>query len=345
MLAKMQILYLRTWPTNIGNAFIDLGGLQCLKKALPESEIHSLGGLGRRLLHACAISRYQKAYSYYAHLIPFIRGILKKNVEHSISKKHYQKIFAQTNTNIKNFLDMSLALQTEFVVVSGCILTSQLGLFSSTLMSLKKRNRKIILNAVGGDSYSQAEVEIVRGFLKELKPYAFISRDREAFINYRDLSEHSYDGIDAAFFLDDYFKPPKLQLPEYVVLNFDMREEPLIDVDCDLILRTSHFNYPPIEGAIVRKIYQRPNLLVSDNPKDYLTVYANAKEVHSNRVHACVATLSFGKPCKLYNKTKRALLLDRVDAGNVRERLTTLNSEEIERDKIKQMKFLREILI
>ena len=181
--------------------------------------------------------------------------------------------------------------------------------------------------------------------MKELKPYAFISRDHEAFKNYHDLSEHSYDGIDAAFFLNDYFKPPKLQLPEYVVLNFDKQEEPRIDVDCDLIIRTSHFTYPPIGGAIVRKIYQKPNLLVSDNPKDYLTIYANAKEVHSDRVHACVATLSFGKPCRLYDKTKRALLLDRVDAVKVRERLTTLDSEKIEREKIKQMKFLKEIII
>jgi len=341
---SMQILYLRNWPTNIGNAFIDLGGLQCLKKALPEAEIHILGGLGRRLLHATAISKYQKAYLYYVHLIPFISNIFKRNMERSISKRHYRKIFMQTAKNITNFFDLSLALQAEFAVVSGCILTSQLGLFLSTLMNLKKRNRKIILNAVGGDSYSQAEIEVVREFLKELKPYAFISRDHEAFKNYHDLSEHSYDGIDAAFFLNDYFKPPKLQLPKYVVLTFDKQREPPIDVDCDLIIRTSHFTYPSIGGSIVRKIYRKSNLLISDNPKDYLIIYANAKEVHSDRVHACVATLSFGKPCRLYNKTKRALLLDRVGAGKVRKRLTTLDSERIKREKIKQIKFLKEII-
>jgi len=315
-----------------------------LKKALPEAEIHTLGGLGRRLLHECAISRYQKAYLYYVHFIPFVHGIFKKNAECSISKKHYQNIFTQTNRNIKNFFDMSLALQTEFVVVSGCTLTSQLGLFSSTLMSLKKRNRKIILNAVGGDSYSQAEVETVREFLKELKPYAIISRDHEAFKNYRDLSEHPYDGIDAAFFVNDYFKPPKLQLPEYVVLCFDNQDEPRIDIDCDLILRTSHYNYPPVAGPIVKKVYKRQNLMVSDNPKDYFTLYANAREVHADRVHACIATLSLGKPCKLYNRTKRALIFDRMNLKRIRKELTKPDLERIEREKKKQTEFLKQII-
>lgn len=340
----MEISYLRNWPTNIGNTFIDLGGLQCLKNALPKAKIHVLGGLGRRLLHASATSRYQKAYQSYVHLIPLIKSILTKNTQCSISENHYQKIFRQTDRNIKNLYDMSLALQAEFIVVSGCILTSQLGLFSSTLISHRKKNRKIILNAVGGDSYSQGEVETVRGFLKELKPYAFISRDREAFKNYHDIAQHSYDGIDASFFLGDYFNPPKLKLPEYVVLCFDNQEEPQIDINCDLIIRTSHYTYPPIAGAIVKKIYKRPNLLVSDNPTDYLTLYANAREVHTDRIHACVATLSFGKPCRLYNRTKRGVVLDRMNLGELRKKLSKLDLETIEREKKKQIDFLKEIV-
>jgi len=339
----MEIVYLRDWPTNIGNTFIYLGGLQCLRTALPEAKIHVLGGLGRRLLHASAISRYQKAVQYYVHLVPLIKDIFK-NAQHSISEKHYQKIFWQTERNIENFYDMSLGLQADFIVVSGCILTSQLGLFSQTLLSHKKRNRRIILNAVGGDSYSRGEVKTVREFLKELKPYAFISRDHESFKNYHGIAEHSYDGIDAAFFIGDYFNPPKLQLSEYAVLCFDNQEEPRIDINCDLILRTSHYTYPPIAGAIVKKIYKRPNLLVSDNPGDYLTLYANAREVHTDRVHACVATLSFGKPCKLYNKTKRGVIFDQMNLGEIREKLTKLDPETLEKEKKKQIDFLKEIL-
>lgn len=337
----MGIIYLKDWPTNIGNTFIHLGSMQCLRTALPEAQINVLGGLGRRLLDASATSRYQKAFQYYAHFAPLVEGKLKKG-KYSISEDHYQKIFCRTERNIENFYDISFGMQAEFVVVSGCILNNQLGLFSKSLMYHRKKNRKIILNAVGGDSYSQAEVKTVQSYLKELKPYAFISRDHESFKNYQEFAEYSYDGIDAAFFISDYFKPPKLQLPQYVVLCFDSQSEPKINLDYDIV-RTSHYAYP-FSVSRAKKIYKKNNLMVSDNPTDYLTLYGNAKELHSDRVHACVAALSLGKPCKLYSKTKRRLILDRVNLGDITKRLTVLNLEMINKEKKKQINFLKEVL-
>ena len=339
---QMEIVYLRDWPTNIGNTFIHLGSLQCLKNALPEAKIHVLGGLGRRLLHASATSRYQKAYQYYVHLVA--RASIFKDAQRSISEKHYQKIFWQTERNIENFYDMSLGLQADFIVVSGCILTNQLGLFAKTLKEHKRKKRKIIFLSVGGDNYSQSEVETVRSFLEKLEPYVFISRDHEAYKNYYDTAVYSYNGIDAAFFVNDCFSPPTLKLPEYIILCFDKQKEPKIITGGDLVIRTTHYVYPSVAGRIVKKIYKKENLLLSDNPEDYLTLYANAKEVHTDRIHACCASLAFGTPCKLYGKSKRSLLLDRLNLYTVSKELSKLDSKVLEKEKMKQVNFLKQVL-
>ena len=338
------VAYLKTWPTNMGNVFIDLGALECLRKAAPQAQIHAFGGLGRRLLYAETLPAHEKARMHFVNALALARSVLERNRERWIPKGHYRRIVIKGSETVRNLFDISLALKTDFAVISGCILTNQLGLFLPTLTGLTKRNTRIILNAVGGNDYSEAEVETIREFLEELKPYAIISRDRDTFKNYHDLAEHSYDGIDAAFLMSDSFRPPRLNLPEYAVLNFDGQEEPNLDLHCDLILRTSHRTYPAIVGTLSRKIYRRQNLLVSDDPRDYCTLYANAKEVHSDRVHACVVTLSYGKPCRLYFETDRAGLLDRLGAGNVRDRLTRLDCGKLQRERIAQMNFLGDII-
>ena len=154
----MNIAYLRDWPTNIGNTFIYLGAMQCLKNTFPKAKIHAYGGLGRRVLLASANTKFQNACHYYMHLIPILKSYFKKGTT-SISTKHYKKIFQQTEESVRNFFDLSIGIEADYTIISGCILTHQLGFFSETLMSHKKRNRKIIFYAVGGDNYSEAEVE------------------------------------------------------------------------------------------------------------------------------------------------------------------------------------------
>ena len=60
-------------------------------------------------------------------------------------------------------------------------------------------------------------------------------------------------------------------------------------------------------------------------------------------MHACVLTLAFGKPAKLYSGTPRAALFDKVDAGSVRNKLTYPNLKKIEKEKERHVRFLSEI--
>ncbi|NQE44824.1 hypothetical protein C5S31_02215 [ANME-1 cluster archaeon GoMg2] len=256
------------------------------------------------------------------------------NPELNISEIAVHKMF-------KNYLDLSLFIKSDFAVLSGCILDWYIiRQFGSTLLDLKNKGVKIIINGGGGTYYTEKVISEVRKFLKKIEPYAFISRDEIAFKNYNDLAKYSYKGIECAFFLNDYFTPVNLEMPPYCVFCFDRGPEPEIEVKDRLIARTHHTHYcdPP------QSYFERPNTIISDLAEDYLNLYANAEAVYTDRVHACVAALTYGTPCRLFYKTSRALLFDRVRAEGIEKELTYPDTTKIEQEKEKQIKFLSEVL-
>ncbi len=107
-----------------------------------------------------------------------------------------------------------------------------------------------------------------------------------------------------------------------------------------LIIRTDHRFNP----MLLQKSYAAPNSFVSDVPYTYLNLYANTEATFSNRVHACVATLAYGKPAKLFSTSPRAYLLDRLGAKNIRKELTKIDSEWLKYEKLAMINFLRENL-
>ena len=342
-MSKNRITYLWTWPDNFGNVFIDLGSIQSLKEAAPEYTIDQVGGLSRLIFEANYSRKRKKIFE----LVPTrtIRSVLGKRIFKSIKNKviipKLDISEIELNKMFKNYLDLSLYIKSDFVVLSGCILDwCILRQFGSTLLNLKNKNVKIIINGGGGTYYTEKVISAVRKFLKKIEPYAFISRDEIAFENYNDLARYSYNGIECAFFLNDYFTPAKLEMPKYCVFCFDRGPESEIEIKDRLIVRTHHAHYcdPP------QKYLDNPNTLISDIPDDYLNLYANAEAVYTDRVHACVAALSFGTPCRLFYKTSRALLFDRVEARGIEKELTYPNTNKIEKEKKKQIKFLSDVL-
>ena len=306
------------WPTNIGNAFIDFGISYLIKKTIPNSKVYFASNAMNWIYH-----QY---------------GNQKRKV---------------------NFLDVAGVIKADFYVFGGSMLSphwfkDHLRLFHE----LAKNNSKIIMYGVGGGTYSDNEISETRKYLKKLNIFVFISRDRKTFESYYDLAEHSYDGIDCAFFLDDVFTPAKLDLPEYVVFTFDKMAEPNIEVK-EKIIRTHHASWRFSSNQILSKRdiknflwdikhHQmniiKKNDMLSDLPDDYLNLYANCKATYSDRVHACIATLSFGNPARLYSKSKRSLLLDRVGLSSIRNNLVSLDRKKIEKEKEEQIKFLNGII-
>lgn len=330
---ETQIAYFGgAWPTNIGNAFVDLGSIQSLKMAAPNSRIHFVSGLPKWLFMRPDIQSRS-----IMNRLP--RWLFKQT--RIKNRSVIKRLRLRGSQNIKKCFDLVSAMKLDYAVVSGMNLCETfIKLFGPTFSKLKRKKVKIIINGGGGAHYSDREVSEFRKFLERIKPYAFISRDEQSFENYRDLAEYSFNGVGCAFFINDHFTPAKLELPKYVILNFDYHLEPELDINDRLIVRTHHSCW----GRVPKSHFSKYNTLISDLPQDYLNLYANAEEVHSDRVHACVATLSFGHPCRLYSKTPRASLLDRVGATTIRDKLTYPSAEKIEREKKKQLGFLSNIL-
>jgi len=331
---EIQIAYFGgTWPTNIGNAFIDLGSMQSLKVAAPNSRIHFVSLFPKWLFGTQRTTKDRLIIRFARRLPTWMREIPSRRTKDRITKK--------VSENVKYCFDLMSVIKVDYAVVSGMVLCEEfIRLIGPTFSKLKDKKVKIIINGGGGSIYSDKEVNEFRKFLERIKPYAFISRDEQSFKNYQDLAEHSLNGIDCAFFINDYFTPAKLELPKYVILNFDHHPEPELNIHDRLIIRTHHSCW----GGVSKGYLGKNNTLIASIPHDYLELYANTEALYSDRVHACVVTLSFGRPCKLYTKTPRASLLDKVGATTVKDKLTYPNIKKLDKEKEKQLKFLSLIL-
>lgn len=337
---KLKINFLGTYtPTNIGNFFIDLGSQHIFKQIDENIDMKYLSGFPRLLFEKSTnqsklIKWSEKLYNL------TLNKILKKSWNKEI--KDYVRVRTENitmkNIHYENFFDLSKYIKTDYIVFSGCILTkSELSRFGKTLMELKNNGIKIIFNGVGGAYYSDSEISLVSKFLENLEPYALITRDEIAYRNYGEYSKFSYSGIDCAFFISDFYKPSKINL-DYVVYNFDKNPEPFIEQE-KTIIRLHHSYFPEIS----KNFLEKPNTLISDNPYEYLDIYSNAKMVYSDRVHACVPSISFSVPCQFYYETPRALLFERVGI-NLDDKPLNPDKQKIKIEKEKHIKFLSDII-
>jgi len=321
---KTMVLWGGNWTRNIGDAFIDLGSVYSLNQASESNVI---------------LSSFVPSWFLSRGLISYPEQVLSGAI---IDKT-------------RNLLDVKGIINSDYIIMSGVRLTEDWWkrCFFDKKLQFAKKDTKIIINGGGGLKYSREEFEKVREYLEKINLYAFISRDKVVFKEYEGIAEHSFNGIDCAFFLNDCFDPPGLNISNYITLSFDGHlKEPKLNNEGKKIIRTHHSCWS--QSGLLRRIvfnriyskqgFNKENTMISDLPQDYLTLYANTDETHSDRMHACIATLIFGKPAKLYRDTNRALVLDRVNAQSVKTQLGCLNMKKIEKEKEHQIKFLSEIL-
>lgn len=188
----------------------------------------------------------------------------------------------------------------------------------------------------------------IKSFLRKYPPIAFSSRTRQTFDKYRDAVDEPYNGVCAAFFVSLVCPVASLDADhDFVVYSFYSRLEPRVSFSIDgngtidlnsvqvsdsatpLWRFSRHFEWlrrlPSCSGSfqIVRPAHDlsykfshlnfaKPNSFLSYNPLSYLSLYSGGALTVSDRVHACVAALSYGKPAVLVGKWDRAALFDRL---------------------------------
>ena len=320
----MRILFFGGgWPTNIGNAFIDLGAMALLRRAFPTAQIAFGSGLPRW---------------FFRESIETLRGRYRWPLARL---RHGPTDVFEPRFTWENALVPAAVTDCDLAVYAGNAVT-QLFVKQSgpTISALAERGVPIVLLGVGAAEYTDEERAEYQAFLQKIRPLLVVSRDDRTYEMLAASAVAAKPGIDCGFFLPDAYQPFGLTLPEYVVLAFDDCPEPEVDTGSALVVRAHHV----IWSIAPERWLGHPNTLISDIPQDYLTLYANAAQVHSDRVHACVAALAYGRRARLYNRTRRAYLFEVVGAGSVCDELVSLDRALLEEKKAALVSFLRDVV-
>lgn len=324
----MKIAYYASgWPINIGNGFIDYGAVHLIKTAAPNAQVYWASELAKWVFKAN-----------------------RQNMDHSI--------------------DLAELMDIDYLVVSGMSLCDEfIEVEGPVLKKLSERGVKIVFNGSGGESYHQKEVDNFKKFMASIQVTAFISRDEVSYNNFKDLCPVSFNGIDCGFFLSDAFRAAPLIIKDYVVYAFDWMDEPLLDTQGRKVMRAHHDcskvlpNYASKSlrknGTVftlnnkwpfIRKVgfddgfyFKNRDILISDIPDDYLHLYANCYAVYTDRVHAAIAGLSFGHYARLYSKSPRGYLFERMGVGDVKSKLVKLDQGYFNKEKQDHISFLKKV--
>jgi len=322
------------WPNNIGNAFIDLGANYLLRQIFPLGTIGFASEAPRWFFEKWCKGRGQHGTrSPSAHLskrfFPWFNGYKGQPKLHS------------SLADPANALDIGAVACADIIVIAGMAMCQEfVEINGPSIRAQVQSGTPLLLLGTGGLTYDDRERIVFSDFMREMKPVVFVSRDRVAYEAYADLAQYSKDGVDCGFFVANKFLPFPLKLPPYIVFCFDMSDEPHMDAGDKVVIRAHHDCWDQVPDWQLVK----PQTLISDLPTDYLSLYANADEVHSDRVHACVAALSYGRRARFYGNTPRANLFHSVGASNIGRELTSIPRGILSKKQEEIVDFVRKAL-
>jgi hypothetical protein len=310
------------WAGNIGNAFIDYAINYCLKKVTIEEETKIIN-----------ISNHPASLKY---------NFGDRNPFSILAGKGKTSPF-----------DLRLLSKPDVVILGGSLFDIFWSKVHKPLIDWLAEHQTpvIVLGGGGGNSYSQTEIDYVKQVWSKVNVHTYISRDDNAYNNFNEIATKSYSGIDNAFFLADLFTPFEQTGNPFGVKAFDLTHNRKVDFGKGLneitlghrLVDVDSIKYFLKNGLRTFKIVKQYDM-ISDYPDDYLHIYGNAAITHSDRVHACVATLSFGGKAQYYDKSDRSFLFERVKLGAIRNELVSLDQDFIAEEKIKQLGVLKSSL-
>lgn len=309
----------QNWAGNLGNAFIDYSIKYCLNRVL-HGEDYVINEASN----------------------------LPANLKYNFGKRNPFQWFVKNPSTF----DLRLHMKPDYVVLGGSLLdVFWTKMHAEFLKWLSEKSIKvIILGGGGGNHYTQEEITYVKNAWKNINVIGFVARDYRAHENFKDIFTNNYAGIDNAFFLADFFKPAELDIEKLGAKAFDLTFDREIEFpDGFTVVNLRHrvqdvdsFKFFRKHGVKTWSIAGETDVL-SDSPEDYLHIYGNSKITHSDRVHACVSTLSFGGQARYYDKSDRSFLFERVGLGNINKELVKLDQDYIRGEKEKQLAFLKSL--
>lgn len=333
-------LFTSVYFNNIGNGFIDLGCEAQLEIAMPKNA--DLLKLSQCANFAASVGNLFLFKEY-----TIINWLWTRIMQRYANRFHDQS-YSTVNT-LDVFSPVKIAL-LDYLILPGCILTVPFfKIFGKLLEDKVKQGCKLIFWAASGNHYTPNEIKVVSSWLEKLKPYAICTRDSKAYGYYKNYSENAFNGIDNVFFVNRLDIPVcKTIMDPYVILNFDepkhvkSKKELASKNDSDHIIYTDHKPYP--YSKIMKSVHK--DVMCSDYPLDYLFLYKNVKVTYSDRVHACIPTLSFGNRAQLFSDSPRIALFENVgiDLEQMKKGPIDLDLQKLQILQDKQINFLSSIL-
>lgn len=307
------VLHGGTWTTNIGNAFLHWGARALIQAAVPGAELH-------RILRPSPGR-------------PASSGLPASDSDPTA----YATLLARDPT-----IDVLSLADCDLIVVAGMMLSkAAVWLDYPALLQAARSGTRILFLGVGAQYYNDRERKECDDLLARLDPIGLSSRDDNTYDLYSRSARNCIKGIDCGFFVSHAYRPLPLRLKDYVAATFDTGPEPATLGEKDNVVRLHHCSFGPQPDAF----FAGERTMISELPQDYLAFYANAREVHSDRVHACVAALSYGVPARFYGTTPRASLFEPVGCDRISDTTVTIREGLLDQKKAELVTWLRRTLV
>ena len=304
----MRVLYFNNcWFTNVGEAFIDIGGMELVKRIFGED---------------CTIACLSAMSDYYC--------------QHAMNRTVTGRFKGTDNNTFK----ISEYVNADYVIIPGMV---------GTLDYLKAPSRKMIdrladkgcrtvFLGLGCERYDSEESEALKLYFDHIKPAMIMTRDNETYDILKNYTP-CVKGIDCAFWGIDVFDPRGFGDKEYEIVAFNRTDEPSgLQVSADNIVRPWHMQYE------YRKEKYRDKIFISDSPYDYMTLYANAKRVYTDLVHAAIISLMYGAPVKIWRTDKRSRALEALTGLADSEGWLSVSEDKLSEQKEGVMRELKAML-
>jgi len=321
----MRILLLRTWLVNIGNGFIDKGAKALISHSVPDADIIEVSGYPN---HVGDVNEH------YGSLGTKLRG------------ESNPQALQSNMINITELMDVDLA------VLPGCVLDEHaLRKYRPTIQLLAEKDVPVLLLGAGGSQYTDKTESYVRDTFEDTTIAGLVTRDSTAYELYKDMGP-AYDGIDCAFWIDEYHNPPEADT-QFITATFDKTEEPTITTE-KLIIRPDHnpFEHPwehPFSETVQKLVkpdsrFEDANVFMSDRIEDYLFLYANTEVTYTDRIHAALPTLVYGNRAKFTYETPRANLFERILDADISDEPAELNRQNLQMERSQQEEVVKEYI-
>jgi len=338
------------WSTNIGNAFFQLGAQWLLQSLLPQANVFLIGDQPGYW----NVKRGNPAHAldYAAHLKidaivvlgPFVRPEMEGITGELLRRHHARgtKIIILA-AGMMQYDDATIGLARR--LLSEC---------PPWIFTTRDRQTYDALGDLAEHAYDGIDVATFVSDLfprvpTDLPPYVVLNFDQIPEPRFAQREGSTSPGVRS---FEWEGKPWTAASPRLrTELSYRFRAFPFADsflpggrLPTELagrtIIRTDH-RYNPF---LPRKTYKAPASYAGDIPHSYLSLYANSTCTFSNRVHACVATVSYGRPAMLFTRSPRAYLLSRLGLDTIKDRPTALDPAFLASEKAGMMNYLRPLL-